>query len=99
MPRCGRGIGKIEADPARIAADFAAAWEVLGEAIQTVLRAAGIPNGYERLKEFTRGRTIDAAMLAAFIDGLPLPASEKARLRNLRPETYTGLAADLARRV
>ena len=95
----GRGIGKIEADPVRIAADFAAAWEVLGEAIQTVLRAAGIPNGYERLKEFTRGRTIDAAMLAAFIDGLPLPASEKARLRSLRPETYTGLAADLARRV
>jgi adenylosuccinate lyase len=51
------------------------------------------------LKEFTRGRTIDAAMLAAFIDGLPLPAAEKARLRDLRPEGYTGLAAELARRL
>ncbi|HEV3181364.1 MAG TPA: adenylosuccinate lyase [Steroidobacteraceae bacterium] len=95
----GRGLEKIEADPARMTADFAGAWEVLGEAVQTVLRAAGVPDGYERLKEFTRGRTIDAAMLAAFIDGLPLPAAEKARLRGLRPEAYTGLAAELARRV
>jgi adenylosuccinate lyase len=95
----GRGLEKIEADPVRMAADFAGGWEVLAEAVQTVLRAAGVPDGYERLKEFTRGRTIDAAMLGAFIDGLPLPASEKARLRNLRPEGYTGLAAELARRV
>src|SRR6516165_5637021 len=95
----GRGLGKIEADPARMTADFGAAWEVLGEAVQTVLRAAGVPDGYERLKEFTRGRTIDAAMLAAFIDGLPLPPAEKARLRSLRPEGYTGLAAELARQV
>ena len=95
----GRGLGKIEADPARMAADFAGAWEVLAEAVQTVLRAAGVPDGYERLKEFTRGRTIDAAMLAAFIDGLPIPAAEKARLRKLRPEGYTGLAGELARRV
>jgi adenylosuccinate lyase len=95
----GRGMQKIEADPARMTADFAAAWEVLGEAVQTVLRAAGVPDGYERLKEFTRGRAVDAATLAAFIDGLPLPAAEKARLRSLRPESYTGLAAELARRV
>ena len=95
----GRGLEKIEADPARMAADFTGAWEVLGEAVQTVLRAAGVPDGYERLKEFTRGRTIDAAMLAAFIDGLPLSAAEKTRLRSLRPEGYTGLAAELARRV
>src|SRR5689334_9505616 len=57
----GRGLGKIEADPARMRADLDAAWEVLGEAVQTVLRAAGVPGGYERLKEFTRGRAIDAA--------------------------------------
>jgi adenylosuccinate lyase len=95
----GRGLDKIEADPARMAADFASSWEVLAEAIQTVLRAAGIPEGYERLKEFTRGRTIDAATLAEFIDGLPLPPAEKARLRSLRPEGYTGLAAELARQV
>ena len=95
----GRGLEKIEADPARMRADLAAGWEVLGEAVQTVLRAAGVPDGYERLKEFTRGRQIDAATLAAFIDALPLAASEKERLRSLRPESYIGLAAQLARQV
>jgi adenylosuccinate lyase len=93
----GRGLAKIEADPARMAGDFDASWEVLGEAIQTVLRAAGVPGGYERLKDFSRGRTIDAATLAAFIDSLPLAAAEKERLRSLTPAGYTGLAARLAR--
>jgi len=93
----GRGLGKVEADPARMRADFANSWEVLGEAVQTVLRAAGVPDGYEKLKEFTRGRTIDAATLGAFIDALPLAAADKARLRALTPESYTGLAARLAR--
>ena len=82
-----------------MAQDVAGAWEVLGEAVQTVLRAAGVPDGYERLKEFTRGRAIDAATLGAFIDALPLPAGEKARLRALTPAQYTGLAAQLARGV
>jgi adenylosuccinate lyase len=91
-----RGLGKIEPDPARMGADLENAWEVLGEAVQTVLRAAGVPNGYELLKDFTRGRRIDAAAYAEFVAGLPLPATEKARLAALRPETYTGLAADLA---
>jgi adenylosuccinate lyase len=95
----GRGLEKIEADPARMTAELDAAWEVLGEAVQTALRAAGVPEGYERLREFSRGRTIDAATLAAFIDGLPLPAAEKARLRSLRPQDYLGLAGELARRV
>jgi adenylosuccinate lyase len=93
----GRGLTKIEADPQRMAADLAAMWEVLGEAVQTVLRAAGVPAGYERLKEFTRGRAVDGATLAAFIDTLPLAPAEKARLRSLRPADYTGLAAELAR--
>jgi adenylosuccinate lyase len=95
----GRGLAKIEADHERMAADLATAWEVLGEAVQTVLRAAGVPGGYERLKDFTRGRSIDAAALAAFIDTLPLPATDKARLRALKPADYTGLAAQLARRI
>jgi adenylosuccinate lyase len=95
----GRGLAKIEADHERMAADLATAWEVLGEAVQTVLRAAGVPGGFERLKEFSRGRSIDAAALAAFIDTLPLPAAEKARLRALKPGDYTGLAAQLARRI
>ena len=95
----GRGLAKIEADPRSMAADFAASWEVLGEAVQTVLRAAGVPDGYERLKEFTRGRAIDAATLAAFIEALPLASAEKARLKALTPETYIGLAGRLAREV
>ncbi len=93
----GRGLGKVAADPQRIAADIRNAWEVLGEAVQTVLRATGSPSGYERLKDFTRGRAIDAQSLAAFIETLPLSDTEKTRLRALSPEGYTGLAAQLAR--
>src|SRR6185437_5717272 len=85
-----RGLTKVEADPVRLAEDVNSAWEVLGEAVQTVLRAAGVPNGYEKLKEFTRGQAIDERALAAFIDSLPLPAPEKSRLRGLRPQDYTG---------
>ena len=92
-----RGLEKVAADPGRIAAEVAGAWEVLGEAVQTVLRAAGVANGYERLKEFTRGRSIDAQALADFIDTLPLPEAEKTRLKALRPSDYTGIAARLAR--
>ncbi|MGH8139649.1 MAG: adenylosuccinate lyase [Steroidobacteraceae bacterium] len=95
----GRGLEKIAPDPARIAADIEDAWEVLGEAVQTVLRAAGSPNGYEQLKAFTRGRAIDAQSLAAFIDTLPLDTEKKERLKALRPEGYTGLAARLAREI
>ena len=95
----GRGLDKVAADPTRIAADINGAWEVLGEAVQTVLRAAGVPEGYERLKDFTRGRTIGAQALAAFIDTLPLPPAEKSRLKGLTPQAYTGLAAKLAREI
>jgi adenylosuccinate lyase len=94
-----RGLAKLAADPARLQADVAAAWEVLGEAVQTVMRAAGVPDGYERLKEFSRGRAIDAASLAAFIDTLPLAPADKARLRALSPADYCGLAARLATEV
>ena len=91
------GLTKIEASPATLAADIDDAWEVLGEAVQTVLRAAGVPNGYERLKDLTRGQAIDAASLGTFIDTLPISADEKARLRKLSPKDYTGLASKLAR--
>ncbi len=94
-----RGLGKIAANPPRIAADIESAHEVLGEALQTALRAAGIPNGYELLKDFTRGTDVDAAGLAAFIDKLPLPPAERARLKALAPQQYLGLAAEMARRV
>jgi adenylosuccinate lyase len=93
----GRGLGRVEADAARMAGDLEGAWEVLAEAVQTALRAAGVPGGYERLRDLTRGRAIDARALGEFIDSLPLPAADKARLRSLKPAEYTGLAAKLAR--
>lgn len=93
----GRGLTRIEADAPRMEADLAGAWEVLAEAVQTVLRAAGVAGGYERLKDFTRGRPIDAPMLAHFIDTLPLDAADKTRLKAMRPQDYVGLAAKLAR--
>jgi adenylosuccinate lyase len=93
----GRGLARVEADSERMASDLADSWEVLTEVVQTALRAAGVPGGYERLKDFSRGRAIDARALAEFIDGLPLPVAEKARLRALKPADYVGLAAVLAR--
>ncbi|HEY6452160.1 MAG TPA: adenylosuccinate lyase [Steroidobacteraceae bacterium] len=92
-----RGLAKLSPDRTRMAQDLDGAYEVLGEAIQSVLRAAGVADGYERLKEFTRGRRIDAPALAAFVATLPLAASERARLAALRPADYVGLAAQLAR--
>jgi adenylosuccinate lyase len=94
-----RGLGKIAADSATIAADIDTAYEVLGEAIQTALRAAGVPNGYELLKDFTRGTQVDAAGLAAFVDKLPLPPADRARLKALSPAQYVGLAARMARAI
>ena len=94
-----RGLGKLDADPVRISADIDVAWEVLGEAVQTVLRAQGVADGYELLKRFTRGQVIDGAGLAAFIETLPISAAEKVRLQQLRPQDYVGLAAELARKL
>jgi adenylosuccinate lyase len=93
-----QGLGKIELDAARLRADLEGAWEVLGEAVQTVMRAHGLPDAYDRLKAATRGRPVDKAGLHAFIESLELPAPEKKRLLLLEPATYLGLAAQLARR-
>jgi adenylosuccinate lyase len=82
----------------RLADDLSRAWEVLGEAVQTVMRAHGIPDAYERLKDFTRGRPVDEAAMREFIGSLPLPPEEKERLLQLEPKTYLGLAPALARR-
>jgi adenylosuccinate lyase len=90
-----RGLGKIEPDPVRIAADLEHAWEVLGEAVQTVLRAEGIADGYELLKDFTRGRKVDAAAYQQFVASLPINALAKARLAQLHPAEYIGHAATL----
>ncbi len=94
-----RGLGKLEVNEAALAADLDAAWEVLAEPIQTVMRRYALPNPYERLKELTRGKAITRESLAAFIETLELPEAEKQRLRALTPGSYTGSAAALARRV
>ncbi len=97
---CLRGLGKLEANPAALAADLDANWEVLAEPIQTVMRRYGVANPYEQLKELTRGKGgITRATLAAFIDGLSIPDAEKVRLKALTPATYTGTAAELARQI
>lgn len=93
-----RGLDKLEVNRAALEADLDAAWEVLAEPIQTVMRRHGLPNPYEQLKALTRGKAITAEAIRAFIDGLALPEDEKARLRALTPAGYTGAAAALARR-
>ncbi|HTB87556.1 MAG TPA: adenylosuccinate lyase [Steroidobacteraceae bacterium] len=92
------GLEKIELDAARVADDLNRAWEVLGEAVQTVMRAHGIPDAYDKLKTFTRGRPVDEQAMREFIASLALPAEEKARLMALTPATYVGLAPKLALR-
>ena len=91
-----KGLGKLSVNPERLAADLDAAWEVLAEPVQTVMRRHGLPNPYEQLKALTRGHGIDAAALREFIAGLDLPADAKARLAAMTPASYTGLAEALA---
>lgn len=92
------GLGKIALDQARAGEDLDRAWEVLGEAVQTVMRAHGIPEAYDRLKSFTRGRAIDKDAMREFIASLDLPPAEKERLLRLEPKDYVGLAPKLAQR-
>ncbi|MFP4129398.1 MAG: adenylosuccinate lyase [Halorhodospira sp.] len=94
-----KGLGKLEAHPQRLEEDLEAAWEVLAEAIQTVMRRYGTEAPYEQLKALTRGQRIDEAALQAFIDGLDLPEAAKAQLRGLTPQRYIGNAAAQARAV
>ncbi|HVY06924.1 MAG TPA: adenylosuccinate lyase [Burkholderiales bacterium] len=97
---CLRGLSKLEPDPQRLARDLDANWEVLAEPIQTVMKRHGIDDAYEQLKELTRGKAgINRESLHAFVRGLAIPAAEKERLLALTPASYTGLAAELARRV
>ena len=96
---CLKGMSKLMLDEPRLQKDLDNSWEVLAEAIQTVMRRYGIEEPYEKLKTLTRGQTIDANTLSAFIDTLALPEEVKQSLRTLRPENYTGNAADQARKV
>jgi adenylosuccinate lyase len=87
-----RGLGGLDVDPEALARDLEATWEVLGEAVQSVMRVHGLEQPYERLKELTRGRRIDGPALREFVTGLDLPADARRRLLELTPGGYTGLA-------
>jgi adenylosuccinate lyase len=96
---CERGLAKLQVDPRRLAEDLDANWEVLAEAVQQVMRRYGAADAYEKLKALTRGRRLERAELASFVGSLPIPPQAKKRLLALTPAGYTGLAAELARRV
>ena len=93
------GLNKLEINEEAIAADLDASWEVLAEPIQTVMRRFGLPQPYEQLKKFTRGAPMTRALMQGFIDKLEIPEDEKQRLLAMTPGSYTGKAAELARRV
>jgi adenylosuccinate lyase len=93
------GLNKLELNEKALAADLDAAWEVLAEPIQTVMRRFGVSGAYEKLKEVTRGQTVTAEALHGLIRSLDIPQAEIDRLLALTPATYVGKAAELARRV
>ena len=88
-----KGLGKVEANQQRLAEDLDNSWEVLAEPIQTVMRRYGIEKPYEKLKELTRGQSVNAQSLSSFIDTLDLPESVKKELKQLTPATYLGNAS------
>ena len=94
-----KGISKLEINATRLNADLDNAWEVLAEPIQTVMRRYGIESPYEKLKELTRGRTIDQATINAFVDTLEMPEQAKAELKLLTPATYIGNAVAQAKAI
>ena len=97
---CLRGLNKLEANPAALAADLDATWELLAEPIQTVMRRYAVPQAYEQLKALTRGKDgITPETLQAFIAGLAIPDEAKQALLALTPAGYTGKAEELARRI
>lgn len=94
-----KGVNKLEPNHEKIAADLDDHWEVLGEAIQTVMRRYGLEQPYEKLKAFTRGKKIDKDMLLQFINDLNLPQDVKKSLLELTPGDYTGYAGELAKKI
>jgi adenylosuccinate lyase len=94
-----RGLGKLELNAEALAADLDDAWEVLAEPIQTVMRRHGLPEPYELLKQFTRGRPMTRELMQGFVAELALPEAEKQRLLALTPASYIGLASQLAKRI
>ena len=93
------GLGKLELNAEALNDDLNSSWEVLAEPIQTVMRRYGVQGAYEKLKEVTRGKTVEAADLHALIASLAIPEAEKTRLLAMTPGSYVGMAAELAKRV
>jgi adenylosuccinate lyase len=93
------GLNKLELNREALDADLDAAWEVLAEPIQTVMRRYGVQGAYEQLKEVTRGKTVTAQALHGLIASLQIPQADKDRLLAMTPGSYVGKAAELARRV
>jgi adenylosuccinate lyase len=93
------GLNKLELNEEALNADLDAAWEVLAEPIQTVMRRYGVKGAYEKLKEVTRGQTVTAEALHGLIRSLEIPEPEKERLLAMTPAGYVGKAAELARRL
>ena len=97
LQSAARGLSKLQLDDERIHADVADAWEVLAEAVQTVMRRYGIPEPYEKLKTLTRGAIVTKQLIQDFIGDLDIPEDEKKRLLELTPEAYLGFAEQLAK--
>src|SRR5436190_1634124 len=94
-----RGLGRLQVDARRLAADLDSNWEVLAEAVQQVMRRYGVADAYDNLKAISRGKRLERRALTKFVNSLPIPPEAKKRLLALTPARYTGLAAELARRV
>ena len=92
-----KGLNRLQPNPEAIERDINRSWEVLGEAIQTVMRRYGIAEPYEKLKALTRGQAVTEELLREFISSLEIPDEAKNRLREMTPASYTGLASSLAR--
>ena len=92
-----KGLGKLELNEERLAEDLDRNWEVLAEPIQTVMRKVGMDHPYERLKELTRGRRVNAEIMRDFVQALPLPKEDKSRLLKMTPSSYIGIAEKLAK--
>lgn len=94
-----KGLGKLAIDPEKLQQELEQSWQVLAEAVQTVMRRYGLDNPYEQLKNFSRGQTLNAERMQDFIASLDLPEQEKMRLKKMTPAHYIGYAAHLARQV
>jgi len=94
-----KGLGKLETNPGAIDADLDPAWEILAEPIQTVMRRYGVPEPYEKLKELTRGRKVNAATIRTFLQQLDIPDAARQQLLDLTPRRYTGQAERLANEI